>query len=46
MATSVPADYLGLFTRIGLVEALASLLGFLGAANLPGGCGAGLAGRG
>ncbi len=33
---SVPGAYLGTFTRIGLVEALSSLLGFVGAANLPG----------
>lgn len=33
---AVPGHYVNLFTRIGLVEAISSLLGFLGAANLPG----------
>lgn len=32
----VPIESKGLFLAIGLVEALASLLGFLGAAHLPG----------
>lgn len=32
----MPRAYAGLFTKIGLVEAASSLLGFLGAANLPG----------